>query len=77
MMYQKRRSGCWHGNDVLRAASELIIKGEAIKAHMRNIHMLPHDWPSMNRKGQVGLLQANWDLCEQFGVPDMEWDKDK
>ncbi len=78
MMCPKRRSTPVAGIEMMFYVPplELVIKGEAIKAHMRNIHMLPHDWPGVSKKGQVRHLQANWDLCEQFGVPDMEWDKE-
>ncbi len=77
MMCPKQRSTPVASMEMMFYVSplELVIKGEAIKAHMRNIHMLLHDWPSMNKKGQVGNLQANWDLCKQFRVPDMEWDQ--
>ena len=78
MMCPKRRSTPVAGMEIMFYVPplELVIKGEAIKAHMRNIHMLPHDWSGLNLKGQVGHVWANWDLCKQFDVPDMEWDRE-
>ncbi len=54
---------------------ELVLKREAIKAHMRNIHILLHVRPSTNNEGKDGYLQAIWDLCKEFGVSDLEWAK--
>ncbi len=78
MMCPKRKSTPVAGMEMICYVPplELVIKGEAVKAHMRNIHMLPHDWPSINKKGTAGHVQANWWLCEKFDVPDMEWDRE-
>ncbi len=54
---------------------ELFIKGEACKAYIRNMNMLPYEWSGVGKNGTFGHLQANELLCEEYGIPEMEWDR--
>ncbi len=77
MMCPKRRSTPVAGMEMICHVPplELFIKGEACKAYIRNMNMLPYEWSGVGKNGTFGHLQANELLCEEFGIPEMEWDR--
>ena len=54
---------------------ELFLKGEAIKAQVRNQDALQLDWAGVNSNGDVSHMVANDLLSDSYGVPDVVWDK--
>ena len=77
MICPKRRSTPIAGMEMICYIPplELFLKGEAVKSYLRTRQMLPHDWPSLNTRGNCGHMQANEMLIEEFDVPEMEWDR--
>ncbi len=54
---------------------ELFIKGKACKAYICNMNMLPYEWSEVGKNGAFGHLQVNELLCEEYGIPEMESDR--
>jgi ribonuclease HI/retron-type reverse transcriptase len=55
---------------------DLYLKGESIKAYMRNKAALEIGWDGLNKQRQtVGHLHLTKKAAEAMGVPDSEWDR--
>jgi hypothetical protein len=55
---------------------DLYLKGESIKAYMRNKTALEIGWDGLNKQRQtVGHLHLIKKAAEAMGVPDSEWDR--
>ncbi len=55
---------------------DIFLRGEAVKAYVRNKHALPNTWSGINKKGTtVGHLALARETAEHIEVPDIEWDR--
>ena len=79
MLAPKRRSTPIAGMEMIAYLPplDIYLKGEAIKAYMRNQTVLPHDWDgrsSGNRKA-IGHILAVRQSIGTYQIPTMYWDR--
>ncbi len=80
MLCPKRRSTPVAGMEMMAYIPplEVFLKGEAVKAYVRNKPVLSDQWKHWrkNKYKAHGHLQANEELCRQYKVPDLKWDRE-